>query len=261
LSFSERRSSRRLGGGRRVAELSGAWSTGPIPTAQHPARRGIGQVEADVFTVGIVDDQPVRRAGMQRLIQEDSDLQVVTSVACVGELDTAGTQCDVTVLDLPLPSDETTLAIISHLADVSRPLVISAWDQPPTLLAAIRAGAYACVSRQSDPEAVSVALRVVASGGFYLCSRAHQRFRAELHHPSRENPSGLAPREVETLRWIARGFTQAQIANRMGLSQATVNTYAKRIRAKLKATNKAELTRIAIELGHLSSDYSVHPAA
>jgi DNA-binding NarL/FixJ family response regulator len=197
---------------------------------------------------------------MQLLIQGNADLQVVTSVARVSELDTAGTPCDVMVLDLPLSSNEAALAIISDLANVSRPLVISAWDQPPTLLAAIRAGACACVGRQSDPEAVSVALRVVASGGFYLCDRAYHRFHAELNQPSREDPSGLAPREVETLRWIARGFTHAQIASRMGVSQATVNTYAKRIRAKLNATNKAELTRIAIELGHLSDDYSVQPA-
>jgi DNA-binding NarL/FixJ family response regulator len=209
-----------------------------------------------VFTVGIVDDQPVRRAGMQLLIQDNAGLQVVTSVAGISELDTAGTPCDVVVLDLPLSSNEAALAIISDLANASRPLVISAWDQPPTLLAAIRAGAYACVSRQSDPQAVSVALQVVTGGGFYLCDRSYHRFLAELNHQPREDPNGLAPREVETLRWIARGFTQAQIADRMGVSQGTVNTYAKRIRAKLKATNKAELTHIAIELGHLSEDYS-----
>jgi DNA-binding NarL/FixJ family response regulator len=214
-----------------------------------------------VFTVGIVDDQPVRRAGMQLLIQDDADLRVVTSVYCVAELDKAGTACDVVVLDLPLHSDEGALAIISRLARVSRPLVISTWDQPPTLLAAIRAGAQACVSRQADPEVIPVALHVVARGGFYLCDLTYPQFQAELSRPAREDPSGLGPREVETLRWIALGFTQAQIASRMGLSQATVNTYAKRIRAKLKATNKAELTRIAINLGHLTDDYSIHPAA
>jgi DNA-binding NarL/FixJ family response regulator len=214
-----------------------------------------------VFTVAIVDDQPVRRAGMKRLIQDDPDLMVVASVNGATELDTVGGKYDVVVLDLPLRSDGAALATISQLADVSRPLVISTWDQPPTLLAATRAGAQACVSRQSDPEAVSIALRVVASGGFYLCDRVHPQFRAELNRPPREDPSGLGPREVETLRWIVRGFTQAQIATRMGLSQATVNTYAKRIRTKLKATNKAELTRIAIELGHLSDNYTTGSAA
>jgi DNA-binding NarL/FixJ family response regulator len=215
----------------------------------------------DVFTIAIIDNQPIRRAGMERLIQDDADLRVVASVNGIAELDTLATKCDVVVLDLPLRSDGTALATISSLAEVSRPLVISTWDQPPTLLGAIRAGAYACVSRHCDPQAVSAALRVVADGGFYLCDRVYPQFQAELHRPAREHPSGLAPREVETLRWIARGFTQAQIAKRMGLSQATVNTYAKRIRAKLKATDKAELTRIAIDLGHFDDDYSIDPAA
>lgn len=214
-----------------------------------------------MFTVGIVDDQPVRRAGMQLLIEDDADMRVVASVSCVAELDAAGTTCDAVVFDLPLRTDEGALALIGRLAAASRPLVLSAWDQPPTLLATIRAGAQACISRQADPQVIPAALRVVAGGGFYLCDRAYPQFQAELSRPPREDPSGLGPREVETLRWIARGFTQAQIASRMGLSQATVNTYAKRIRTKLKATNKAELTRMAIELGHLSPDNPVHSAA
>jgi DNA-binding NarL/FixJ family response regulator len=235
-----------------------AGGTGSVVFAERAVESSAG---GNVFTVGIVDDQPVRRAGMRLLIQGDADLQVVASVSRVDELDVAGTTYDVIVLDLPLRGDEAATAIISQLATVSRPLVISAWDQPPTMLATMRAGARACVSRQADPEVILAALRVVAGDGFYLCERAYSRFQAELSRPPREDPSGLGAREVETLRWIARGFTQAQIANRMGLSQATVNTYAKRIRAKLKATNKAELTRMAIELGHLNVDYSVHPAA
>ncbi|WP_345634366.1 response regulator transcription factor [Rugosimonospora acidiphila] len=215
----------------------------------------------DVFTVAIVDNQPVRRGGMERLINDEAELEVVASVSGVAELDTVATKYDMVVLDLPLDSDGAAVVTISRLADVSRPLVVAAWDRPPTLLAAIRAGAYACVSRHSDPQAVSAALRVVAHGGFYVCDRMYPQLQAELNRPAREDPNGLAPREVETLRWIARGFTQAQIASRMGLSPATVNTYAKRIRAKLKATNKAELTRVAIELGHLNDDYSVDPAA
>ena len=71
-------------------------------------------------------------------------------------------------------------------------------------------------------------------------------FTLRPYRPADEDPSGLAPREIETLRWIALGFTHAQIATRMGLSQATVNTYAKRIRAKLAVGNKAELTRAAV---------------
>ncbi|RSM62104.1 hypothetical protein DMB66_22730 [Actinoplanes sp. ATCC 53533] len=72
--------------------------------------------------------------------------------------------------------------------------------------------------------------------------------------------AGWPPREIETLRWIASGFTHAQIATRMGLSTTTVDTYAKRIRAKLNVSNKAELTRVAIELGHVVQRRRAAPA-
>jgi DNA-binding CsgD family transcriptional regulator len=58
----------------------------------------------------------------------------------------------------------------------------------------------------------------------------------------------LAPREKETLRYIAGGYTHAQAARRMGISEATVDTYVKRIRQKFNLGNKAELTRLAIQV-------------
>ncbi|MEV4352434.1 LuxR C-terminal-related transcriptional regulator, partial [Actinoplanes sp. NPDC049596] len=62
----------------------------------------------------------------------------------------------------------------------------------------------------------------------------------------------LTEREAETLRWVAQGLTHGQAGQRMGLSESTVDTYVKRIRAKLLAGNKAELTRRAIELGYVT---------
>jgi DNA-binding NarL/FixJ family response regulator len=211
-----------------------------------------------VFAIAIVDDQPIRRGGMERLVQEDAQLKVVASVAGVDDLEAAGPPADVVVLNLARPAEAASLSLIGRVADLSRPLVVSAWDQPASLLAAVRVGARACVSRRSDPAGMAAALTVVTLGGFYVCTRLREQFQAELVGTGRDESGSLAPREIETLRWIARGFTQAQIAYRMGVSEATINTYAKRIRAKLNASNKAELTRKAIQLGHLSDD---RPAA
>jgi len=218
-------------------------------------------VERPVYSVAIVDDQPVRRSGMEGLIQQDPTLTLVASVGHVEELAVLAVPPDLMVVDLPRRTDRPPAALITQLAGLGRPIIISAWDKPPSLLTAIRAGARACLSRQTDEASVSTALRVVAGDGFYVCNRLREQLRGELAGVPREDSNGLAPREVETLRWIARGFTQAQIATRMGLTQATVNTYAKRIRAKLNATNKAELTRLAIQLGHLTDDRTAHPAA
>jgi DNA-binding NarL/FixJ family response regulator len=125
----------------------------------------------------------------------------------------------------------------------------------------IQAGACGCVSLQSSYRTVSHALSAVAAGGFYLCEHLVDQFHMELSRYLRADPHGLAPREVETLQWIARGLTHRQIAIRMGLTQSTINTYAKRIRVKLKVNNKAELTRIAMDLGHLREDRHDHFAS
>jgi DNA-binding NarL/FixJ family response regulator len=218
-------------------------------------------VEKDVLAVAIVAAQPVSRAGMEKLVSDDPHLSVVTAVASVDELVALPGAYHIVFLDLPLRGLDATPDAIAKVAEIGRPLVCSSWERPPTLLATIRAGARGCITRHTEQTAVREALQIIAQGGFYLCSRLVDRFQAELAKPLYEDPSGLAPREVETLRWIALGFTHAQIATRMGLSHATVNTYAKRIRAKLNVSNKAELTRMAIELGHLSQSRQTYPAA
>jgi len=201
--------------------------------------------------VAIVNDQPITRSGLEQLAAAVPGLTVAASVASVEDLDQLGAACDVVVMDVPMLEDGLSLKTITRLAEISRPLVVSSWDGPPSLLAVVRAGACGCVTRQSSHRTVACALSVVAAGGFYLSEQLIPQFRQELSRPQGADPHGLAPREVETLQWIARGLTHQQIATRMGLSPATVNTYAKRIRGKLKVNNKAEMTRIAIDLGHL----------
>ena len=202
-------------------------------------------------SVAIVNDQPITRSGLEQLAATIPGLTVAASVASVDDLDQASTAYDVVLIDLPAQEDGLSLKTITRLAEISRPLVVSSWDGPPSLLTVVRAGARGCVTRQSSHRTVACALSVIAADGFYLCEGLVHRFHLELNQPPRADPYGLAPREVETLQWIARGLTHHQIATQMGLSPATVNTYAKRIRGKLKVNNKAELTRIAIELGHL----------
>lgn len=204
--------------------------------------------------VAIVCAQPMARAGFEQVVAECPGLMLGASVATVEELAQAEPHNDyvVTIFDLPPLPYRQALEIVAKLATVGPPLVSSSWDQPPTLLAAIRAGARGLVTRYSDQNSVRRTVLTVADGGMSVTSELTERFMAEVSRPTEVDDSGLAPREVETLRWIALGFTHSQIATRMGLSPATVNTYAKRIRAKLKVNNKAELTRVAIELGHLA---------
>lgn len=204
-------------------------------------------------SVAVVCERPMARAGLEQVVRNCAEVTLGVSVATVEELEeaqpTSGDQ--VIIIDLPPVPYRPALEIIAKLAVIGRPLVSSAWGQPPTLMAAIRAGARGLITHYCDERSVARTLQTVAEGGIAVSPDLTDRFLAEASGQSDADDGALAPREVETLRWIALGFTHTQIATRMGLSPATVNTYAKRLRAKLNVSNKAELTRVAIELGHL----------
>jgi DNA-binding NarL/FixJ family response regulator len=208
-------------------------------------------MEELVFTVAVVADHPITRAGLEKLASDDATMRVVATVGSVAELRRGAEAYDVVVVSMP-EIGVSAVDDVAAVAGLGQPLIITHWTGSPTVLAMVRAGARGGISRSAEQQDVREAMRVVARGGFYLCPRTIGRFQMELTTRDTEEPSGLAPREIETLRWIASGFTHSQIATRMGLSKATVNTYAKRIRAKLNVTNKADLTRMAIELGHLT---------
>ncbi|MEV6233749.1 response regulator transcription factor [Saccharopolyspora shandongensis] len=146
-----------------------------------------------------------------------------------------------------LPADAL-VHCVSRLSRSYRVLVVlpeQAVAQVPELL---RAGALGFVGDGCDDQEFYDAIGVVARGAVYVASGS----RAALiggGAPAEPAQQVLTRREQEVLRWIADGYTHSQAARRMGLSGATVDTYVKRIRAKLEVRNKAELTRKAIELG------------
>ncbi|MEV6342356.1 LuxR C-terminal-related transcriptional regulator [Actinoplanes sp. NPDC051851] len=106
---------------------------------------------------------------------------------------------------------------------------------------ALRSGVRAVVSDAACPDEVRIAFAVARAGGGYLCRELSVRLRTDT-----VAAASLGRRESETLALIAHGFTHAQTARRLGVSEATVNSYVNRIRLKLDAGNKADLTRHAL---------------
>jgi DNA-binding NarL/FixJ family response regulator len=217
--------------------------------------------EAAVFSVAIVDEQPVSRTGLETVVSETPELRLVTSVSSVTELVPGDAAFDVVALNLSTRSGGLTLPAIGALSRRGRVVVIVDWRRHPVLAVLGRAGAHGYLTRYSEPQTIVRALSTVADGGLFVCPDLVDQFRAEVLGRGPEESACLAPREAETLRWIALGLTHAQVARRMGLTETTVNTYAKRIRAKLGAGNKAELTRLAIQSGQLTPDECGNSAA
>ncbi|CAM3762303.1 response regulator transcription factor [Kibdelosporangium persicum] len=212
--------------------------------------------EDDVIRVAIVDDHPIARYGIEHVLTGTRHIDVVLTAGSVRELAEAlpeHTALDVLIVDLYLGTDEPALAAVTELAASTRVLVMSASGRPADVLGAIRAGASGYITKHSGAELIISTVETVAAGGFLLSAELADVIQAELikHLPAATTPAAdsgprLSPREEETLRWVAKGFTHAQIGTRMGVSKATVDTYVERIRAKLQVGNKAELTRAAL---------------
>jgi two-component system, NarL family, nitrate/nitrite response regulator NarL len=144
---------------------------------------------------------------------------------------------------------------VSDLARVPRPyaaLVMSAHVQLDAVRAALRNGARGYISKEICASTLLDAIRAVAVGGIYL----GPLFDLMLAESSGRSAGavttlaeGLTPRERDVLVMVAQGLTHKQIGTRLNLSKATIDTYIHRVRQKAGSGNKADLTRLAIDLG------------
>ncbi|MEU6429458.1 response regulator transcription factor [Microbispora sp. NPDC046973] len=210
-----------------------------------------------MIRVGIVDDHPVARHGVEHMLAGAEGVQVAASVADTGLLPPLD-RFDVVVHDLYLVEEGPAIEAVATLSPVVPVLVMSASRRPGDVLACIRAGARGYVTKDASAPLMLAAVTTVAAGGFALSPHLADALLADLaalaeapeeagEDQRGQAPVPLSPREEETLRWIARGQTHSQIARRMGISKATVDSHVERIRAKLHAGNKADLTRSALQ--------------
>jgi DNA-binding NarL/FixJ family response regulator len=197
-----------------------------------------------VIRVAIVDDHAVARYGLASMLAPADDIEVVASLPHPDDLPPV----DVVVLDLYLVDGTPALGTIAALRDRAAVLVMSGSRHPADVVAAIRFGACGYLTKDAGPEAFTAAVRAVNGGALYLSPHLADLLHAELARPAPDpaRAPALSARERETLGYIARGLTHAQVARRMGVTVATVDTYVARIRGKLHVGNKAELTIAAL---------------
>ncbi|MBO3744440.1 response regulator transcription factor [Streptosporangiaceae bacterium NEAU-GS5] len=212
-----------------------------------------------MIRVAVVDDHPIARRGIEQVLTETGRTQVVASAASTAALADAfaalAAPPDVIVLDLYHDAEAPNLEAVAELASTARVLVMSASGRREDVLGAVKAGAAGYVTKHANPEMFLAAVETVAAGGFALSPQLADILQAELGRVHRPASGGarvagtqeLSVREGEALGLIARGFTHSQVATRMGVTKATVDTYVERIRAKLQVGNKAELTRAALD--------------
>jgi len=192
-----------------------------------------------MLRVGIVSRCPVYLIGLTHALQ-DSGITVraqPTSPDLPRFMVVDAVLVDAEVFD-PLGD----LAPIAEAAAYAPVLVVNG-EAPAAAPDYRRAGARGVVGRGESADGIVTALRAVAAGG-EPGPAAVRRDAEPAAGPAEQ--AGLSDREHQVLHHIARGFTHGQIATRLGISQHTVDTYVKRVRAKLGVGNKAELTKVAL---------------
>jgi DNA-binding NarL/FixJ family response regulator len=211
--------------------------------------------------VVVVDDQALVRAGFRLLVDSSPDLEVLGEAADGIEAVRVVRQLrpDVVLMDIRMPEMdgiEATRQIVGAPdgAD-TRVLILTTFDLDEYVYDAIRAGASGFLLKDTPPEELLDAIRVIAAGNALLAPSVTRTLIAEFAAraaplmKSADALGTITPRESEVLLLIARGRSNGEIAEELHMSGATAKTHVSRLLTKLGARDRAQLVVIAYESG------------
>ena len=211
--------------------------------------------------VAIADDQPMIRGGFRLQVQHSPDLELVGE-ASTGEQAVALARTrrpDVLLMDVRMPRLDGIAATEQICADPQldgvRVIVLTTFDLDEYVYGALRAGASGFLLKDASPEDLHRAIVAVAGGGALIAPSVTRRLVAEFSarpRPSavsRELSERLTEREVDVLRHVGQGQSNAEIAESLTLSPLTVKTHVSHILTKLDMRDRAQLVVLAYESG------------
>ncbi len=216
------------------------------------------------MTIGVVvvDDQALVRAGFRVLIDSSPDFQVLGEAANGEEAITVidATRPDVVLMDVRMPvvdGLEATRRIAgSNQFGTTRVLILTTFDLDEYVFEALRSGASGFLLKDTPPDDLLAAIRVVAAGEALLAPSVTRRLIAD--YVSRPDTPQRAPaavldvltdREREVLCLVARGESNTELAASLHMSTATAKTHVSRLLSKLGARDRAQLVVVAYETG------------
>jgi two-component system, NarL family, invasion response regulator UvrY len=208
----------------------------------------------------IVDDHPVVRAGLRRLLGAQPGLTIVEAAS--GH-EAVATFCearpDLVLLDLNLPGISGLEVLGRMLIEdpKARVIVISMYDNPVYVARVIEAGARGYVSKNAPPDQIIEAVKRVATGRSYVEPEMAQELAMGNVRPISQPLGQLSAREIEILRLLADGSSLTEIAGAVGVSYKTVANQCSLLKAKLATPRMADLIRVAISYGFGRGDLQV----
>jgi two-component system, NarL family, invasion response regulator UvrY len=205
----------------------------------------------------IIDDHPIVRAGLRRLLAAEAGVELYEAADGKDGLMIFGAQHpNLVVLDLNLPGIDG-IDVISRLKvrdPDARILVLSMHNDRMHVGRALRAGALGYVSKQASPEEILAAIRRIAVGQTYVEHDIAEELVFANIQTQADPLKSLSSRDLEIMRLLAEGSSLPQIADTVGISYKTAANVSTQIKAKLGAASTADLIRIAIRCGLLDRD-------
>jgi len=213
-----------------------------------------------MIRVLIADDDGLVRAGISMIIESTEDISVI------GEA-TNGTEAvdmalrlrpDIVLMDIQMPGlngIEATRRILEHPQNDIKVVVVTTFELDKYVFEAIRAGASGYLLKRSEPDELLDGVRIVAAGDALLSPSITRRLVEEFAEQPVLDPSStagletLTTRETEVLVCIARGLTNAEVADELHISESTAKTHLKRVLMKLGLNDRVNAVVYAYEAG------------
>ncbi|MFE6508286.1 response regulator [Nocardioides sp. NPDC057767] len=213
-----------------------------------------------MIRVLLADDHAAIRAGLRMLLATAGDIEVVGEAAdgATAVANARALRPDVVLMDVRMPGTDgvtaTRQVVEEGLADV---LVLTTFDLDEYVFGALRAGAAGFLLKSAEASALIDAVRHVAAGDGVVAPEVTRRVLAELSSPMRPSaavtetrlPADLTPRERDVLAALGQGLSNADIAERLVISEATAKTHVSRVLAKLAVSSRVQAAIVAREAG------------
>jgi DNA-binding NarL/FixJ family response regulator len=203
-----------------------------------------------LIKVLLVDDHPVVREGLRGMLAAEPDLEVVAEAGGAAEAVAAvrAHLPDVVLMDLRMPDGDGVEATARVLAQrpLTRVVVLTTYETDADILRAVEAGAAGYLLKDASRHELAQAIRAAARGETVLAPSVAAKLVSRMR-----SPVELSRREIEVLRLVARGRTNAEIGRQLFISEATVKTHLLRAFGKLGVSDRTAAVTAALERGIL----------